>query len=85
MPAIEESVKNIGFLIDLDYRFSYTSASMDTRAKSMDWKTGRDLKHYKSPPPPMTRAELFTAGVGVGFVGTLLITIIMANLLAVAS
>lgn len=51
----------------------------------MEWKASKDLKHYKAPPPPMTRAELFTAGVGVGFVGTLLLTIIMANLLAVAS
>lgn len=44
----------------------------------------KDLKHYKSPPPPMSRNELFAAGIGVGFVGALLLSIVMQNLVAVA-
>ena len=45
----------------------------------------KDLKHYKSPPPPLNRNELFAAGIGVGFFGAILLSIVMANLIAVGA
>lgn len=43
----------------------------------------KDLKYYKSPPPPLTRNELFAAGIGVGFVGAIMLSVLMAQLVTV--
>ena len=43
----------------------------------------KDLKYYKSPPPPMNRNELFAAGIGIGFTGAILLSILMAQLVGI--